>query len=238
LSALLILFISLFFLSLHYLALSFSGVVVAFIIVEIQKSQQPSLESSPPPTNDVYTPPKPKDELNLWCDLSLLLHNNNSAEYYQSCSQVCLDGLCCFGDMFDTITPTQGNSARINCYNQNNKDVCRLYKPCENLFEARNQIIFQSNYSALPLPPSNFSYICSLEFVSESLDGQLLCEELCSKAACCYPQHSSSCSSTEVIACNPYTICWTLDFVVASIDQADSIKIQNPSKRDRNRTNV
>ncbi len=210
---------------------------VAFTIVGVHKTQQPASASSIPTTTDSYTPPKPKDELNLWCDLSLLLSNNNSAADYQTCYQACVEGMCCFGGMFDTFPAMQDNEAHHNCYTQKDSEVCTLYKPCENLIVARDQFFFNSNYSAIPTPPNDLPYICSEQSVVESIDHQLQCQDLCSKAACCYPQHPSTCSTTDTIACSPYSICWNLDFVVAAIDEADALQIQNPSNRNRNETN-
>jgi hypothetical protein len=187
------------------------------------------MASTSPNSAETYTPPKPKDELNIWCDSALLLSFKNSSEDYQACYDACVEGMCCFGGMFDTFPAMQDNTAHHDCYSQSNKDVCQLYKPCENLIDARNQYFFNSNYSVVPSPPADFQYACSLESISESVDSQEQCEVMCSQAACCYPKHPSTCSITEAIACSLYSLCWNLDFVVASIDEADALQIQNRS---------
>jgi len=205
------------------------GLAITFTVVSVQKSNQPSMASTSPNSAETYTPPKPKDELNIWCDSALLLSFKNSSEDYQACYDACVEGMCCFGGMFDTFPAMQDNTAHHDCYSQSNKDVCQLYKPCENLIDARNQYFFNSNYSVVPSPPADFQYACSLESISESVDSQEQCEVMCSQAACCYPKHPSTCSITEAIACSLYSLCWNLDFVVASIDEADALQIQNRS---------
>lgn len=202
--------------------------VAAVVVITVKKIHQPA--ASTQPYTEHYTPPEPAAEIDLWCDSSLL----NSTASFATCYDACAPGLCCFQEEFATFPTMHGNvdSAEMlhtNCYIEQNSDLCSLYKPCENLITARDNV-YSSDYAAVPVPPDDLSYVCSEESTKTALNGEAQCEQLCEQAACCYPEHPFSCSVTNSLDCSPYSLCWDLPFVLYSVEEVSNLKVENFTK--------